>query len=181
MALCDPVLPGFLNHLRWKGRITAAWKKRICPVNPTQDPFKAAVISSYPTTKCFYSSLRHIDADWVLRHCIIAEDEDLCVCRGGLAFSVLLSSLPDSSRWDLGITAALERAVMLIHSECEPVTPTCTSHTTEQHPPLTLPHDTHQSHAIIHLGTVSENTHEKCFLCWAALLHPPSSTLSFFF
>lgn len=52
-------------------------KNRNYPLNPLQDSFKAAVISFYPTTKCFYSSLRHVDADWVWRHQLSAEEEDL--------------------------------------------------------------------------------------------------------
>lgn len=50
-------------------------KNRNYPLNPLQDSFKAAIISFNPTPKYFYSSLRRVDADWVWRHYVSAEED----------------------------------------------------------------------------------------------------------
>lgn len=91
-------------------------KNRNYPLNPLQDSFKAAVISFYPTTKRFYSSLRHVDADWVWRHQLSAEEEDLWGRGGGLFFLHYLTKA-DGTRV---LPRHLSVAMMLIHSECEP-------------------------------------------------------------
>lgn len=106
--LCNPVLPGSLTLLRSISQKTAAWKKLDW----------SRVNAFYPTAKYFYSSLRH--------RC--RQSMETQSWRWGGGFTDMDFFYLTKGRWDLSLTAALERVMMLIHSECEPMTLTCTSY-----------------------------------------------------
>lgn len=155
-------------------------KNRNDLLNPTQDTFKAPVISFYPMTKCFHYSLRQSkmqtgfgDAGLLLRRRI-------CVWTSFCIPSFFLHYLTKAD----GTRALLQHLSVQWCWSTQNVNPWPQPGPLTPHRSILLfePLPWHTHTPIPHLNLENSSLRKqgwKVFCTGAALLHPPSSTLSF--